>query len=217
MEEIKLDVFLRPEVGSGKIKSVRSQDLVPAVVYGGDKPPTNIKLDRRSYEKIMRTHRGQSVVFHLNVKEGEKSLRDYAAILKSEQHHPVSDSLLHVDFQRISLTEEIEVKVPVKSKGDAIGVKVDGGSLDHILWELDIVCLPTSIPEAIIVDVTDMKIGEVIHVKDMVLPAGVKTKHDPESIVFSLVHAMKEEGAGLLEEGLAPEPVVTKEKKKEAA
>lgn len=213
MEEIKLDVQLRDQIGTRKIKGIRRDDSVPAIVYGGEKGPTTIKLDRRTYEKIMRHHQGQSVVFHLDVMEGEKKLRDYAAIVKEEQHDPVSDKLLHIDFKRISLTEVIEVTVPIESRGEAVGVKDDGGSLDHAMWELDIVCLPANIPEKIQIDVTNLKIGDAIHVKDIVLPDGVETKHDLESIVFSVLPPMKEEVETEGEEGIAEEPEVIKEKK----
>ncbi len=193
MDEIKLDVQIRNQIGSRKVKALRKENFVPAIVYGGKKQgPTPIKVDRRAYEHVMRLHQGQSVVFHLNVLEGEKKLRDYSAIVKEEQHEPVSDDLLHIDFVRISLTEEIEVKVSINVKGEAIGVKEDGGSVDHTLWELDVVCLPTNIPEKIEVDVTELNIGDAIHVKDIVLPEGVVTKHDPEAILASVVPPMKE-------------------------
>lgn len=193
MDEIKLDVQIRNQIGSRKIKAIRKENYVPAIVYGGKKRgPTSIKVDRRAYEHVMRLHQGQSVVFHLNVLEGEKKLRDYSAIVKEEQHDPVSDNLLHIDFHRISLTEEIEVKVSVSTKGEAVGVKEGGGSLDHALWELDIVCLPTNIPEKIEIDVSGLNIGDAIHIKDIVLPEGVVTKHDPEAILASVVPPMKE-------------------------
>lgn len=193
MDEIKLDVQIRNQIGSRRVKTIRKEDFVPAIVYGGKKRgPTAIKVDRRAYQHIMRTHQGQSVVFRLNVLEGEKNLRDYSAIVKEEQHDPVSDDLQHIDFHRISLTEEIEVTAPISAKGEAIGVKEGGGSLDHALWELNIVCLPTNIPEKIEIDVTDLNIGDAIHVKDIVLPEGVTTKHDPEAILVSVVPPMKD-------------------------
>lgn len=214
MEEIKLDVQIRKEIGSRKIKSIRREDFVPAVVYGGGKRgPTVIKVDRRAYERIMKDHRGQSVVFHLNVLEGEKKLRDYSAIVKEEQHHPVMDTLMHLDFQRISLTEVIEVKVPIEIKGEAIGVKKDGGSLDQPLRELDVVCLPTDIPKRIEIDVSELNVGDSVHVRDLALPAGVKTNHDEEAIILSIVPPMKEEPEASPEEGELTEPEVTGEKK----
>ena len=216
MDEIKLDVQIRNQIGSRKIKAIRREDHVPAIVYGGKKRgPTSIKVDRRAYERIMRLHQGQSVVFHLNVLEDEKKLRDYSAIVKEEQREPVSDDLLHIDFHRISLTEEIEVKVPISSKGEAVGVKEGGGSLDHALWELDVVCLPTKIPEKIEIDVSELNIGDAIHLKDIVLPEGVTTKHDPEAILASVVPPMKEVEVPVEEEEGEPEVIGEKKEGEE--
>ncbi|HLF18254.1 MAG TPA: 50S ribosomal protein L25 [Candidatus Omnitrophota bacterium] len=213
MEEIKLDVQIRNEVGSRVIRSVRRENFIPAVVYGGaQKSPTVIKIDKRVYEKFMRAHRGQSVLFHLNIMEGEKKLRDYSAILRDEQHHPVHDHLLHLDFQRINLKEEIEVKVPIMPKGDAPGVKKQGGSLDQPLHDLDIVCLPMDIPDKINVDVSHLSIGDAVHVGDLKLPQGVRTKHDPLAMVLSIVPPMKEEIEVPAEQQIT-EPEVLKEKK----
>ncbi len=215
MEEIKLDVQVRVEVGSRKIKSIRRENAVPAIVYGGEAKPTSIKVDRSSYERIMRHHHGQSVIFHLNVLDGEKKLRDYSVIVKEEQHDPVSDRLLHIDFNRISLTKELEVKVPIETKGDPVGVKRDGGSLEHILWELSVICLPKKIPQKIVVEVGHLLIGDAIHVKDITLPEGVRTKQDPETILVSVIPPMKETAMAPAEGG-PTEPEVMKEKKPEA-
>jgi large subunit ribosomal protein L25 len=217
MEEIKLDALVRNQIGSRKVKAVHREDYIPAVVYGGDnKGATPIKVDRRVYERIMRHHQGQSVVFHLNVIDETKKARDYTVIVKEEQHDVVSDDLLHIDFQRISLTEELEVKVRLVTKGEAPGVKNDGGSLDHAMWELEVICLPTNIPEKIDINVSELQIGDAIHLKDIVLPPGVRTKHDPEAILVSVVPPMKEvevpvEG----EEEIEPE-VIKEKKEKEA-
>ena len=216
MEEIHLDAQIRDQIGRRNIKAVRRGDFVPAIVYGEKKDPTPIKVDRRAYEKIMRHHRGESVIFRLNVLEGDRKLKDYSVIVKEEQHEPVSDGLLHIDFRRISLTQEIEVKVQVATKGDPIGVRRDGGSLDHALWELDVICLPTKIPQKIEIDVSHLEIGDAIHVKDIALPEGVKTKHDPEAILVSVVPPMREVQAPA-EGAEVAEPEVIKEKKEQAA
>lgn len=215
MEEIKLDVQLRNQVGSRKIKSIRRENAVPAIVYGGETKPTSIKVDRSNYERIMRHHHGQSVIFRLNVMDGEKKLRDYSVIVKEEQHNPVSDQLVHIDFNRISLTKELEVKVPIETKGDPVGVKRDGGSLEHILWELSVICLPTKIPQKIVVEVGHLAIGDAVHVKDISLPEGVRTKQDPDTILVSVIPPMKEEAMAPAEGG-PTEPEVLKEKKPEA-
>lgn len=217
MEELKLEVQVRKELGSRKIRSVKRNNFIPAVVYGGKEKSTVIKIDRKMFEHIERLHKGENLIFHLNIMEGEKKLKDYPAIIKEVQHDPVTEKTLHIDFNRISLTEEIEVKVPIVAKGEAIGVKQDGGSLDHVLWELEVACLPTNIPQNIEVDVSSLKLNETIHVKDLKVPAGVKVKQDPETIVFSVTPPMKEispEQAAATE-AAATEPEVMKEKKVE--
>ena len=214
MEEIKLDVQIREQLGTRKVKKIRRSNAIPAVVYGkSDKKATAIRVDRALFERLMRTHHGQSVIFHLNIMSGDKKVKDYPALLKEEQHDPASDQLLHLDFQHISLTEEIEVKVAIHPVGDAVGVKKDGGSLDQLLWELDVVCLPTNIPQKIDINVSQLKIGDALHVKDLALPPGVKTKHDMEAIVVAVAAPMKEEVAPA--EGQPTEPEVLKEKPKE--
>ena len=213
MEEVKLDVFLRNELGKKNVRRLRRQNFFPAIVYGGEQEPTIVQVNRKIFEGIRRVHYGEGVIFHINVLEGERKLLDCSAIVKEEQHHPVTNDILHVDFKRISLTEEIEIKVEVKAKGEPIGVKKDGGALDHLIWELDIRCLPTQIPHHIEIDVSHLKIGDSIHVRDLVLPEGVKTDHDPDSIVFVVAPPMKEE---VEREGpQSIEPEVLREKKEE--
>ena len=216
MEEIKLDVQIRNQIGKEGSQKVRKEDCVPAIVYGGGKEPTAIKVDRRAFERIGRDHHGESVVFHLNVLDGEKKLRDYSALAKELQYHPVTDRILHIDFVRISLTEQIEVKVQIRVQGDSIGVKKNDGSVDHHLWEVDVICLPTQIPTHIDVDISELDIHDAVHVKDLVLPDGVVTEHDPEDVVVSIVPPMKEVEEEPVEgEGIESEPEVTKEKKKD--
>ncbi len=216
MEEIKLEVQVRKETGTRKAKSARRTNLIPGVVYGGGKEPTIINIDRKIFERIARTHRGETVIFHLNVMEGAKKLRDYSAITKEMQFNPVSDEILHIDFHRISLTEKIQVEVTIVPKGEAVGIKQDGGSLDQHLWKLDVVCLPTQIPHHIEVEVGHLKIDDKIFVKQLTLPAGVTTKHDPEDIVLAIVPPMKEIKPEEAAAAATPmEPEVIKEKPKE--
>ena len=215
MEEIQLDAQVRDEVGTRKIRGIRRNHAIPAVIYGGREKATAIKVDRTSFERIERSHKGGNVIFRLNVLKGDKKVKDYSAIVKETQYDPVTDVILHIDFHRISLTKEIEVKVPIVAKGEAIGVKQDGGSLDHHLWELTVVCLPTKIPQRIEVDISSLKIHDSIHVKDLALPEGVKTKQDTELIVFTVIPPMKEEVAVEAEAAAPTEPEVIKEKKEE--
>ena len=218
MEQINLDVQLRKVIGSAPSQKLRRALLIPAVIYGGGAKPTIIQADRKTYDRIHRQHAGESLIYHLNVLDNGKKIADFPAIIKDIQLHPVSDEVIHLDFNRISLDKEIEINVKVITKGEAIGVKRDGGTLDHTMWELDVICLPSNIPHHIEVDISNLGIHDGIHVKDLVLPAGVRTKHDPDSVVVTVAGSMREETAAPAEgeaAGTATEPEVLKEKKKE--
>lgn len=217
MEQIDLDVQLRNDKGSARARRMRRAHLIPAVIYGGHAKPTIIQAERKSYDRIHRQHLGESLIYHLNVLDQGKKVADFPAIIKDVQLHPVTDEVIHLDFNRISLNKEIEIKVKIITKGEAIGVKRDGGTLDHTMWELEIVCLPTSIPHHIEVDITNLGIHDSIHVKDLLLPSGVRHRHDPDSVVVTVAGSMREEVAAPAEEAAATptEPEVLKEKKKE--
>ena len=113
------------------------------------------------------------MVITLKVSSPEhKKVEEKPVIIKEIQAHPVHDEILHVDFNEISLTKRIVVKVPIHSVGEAVGVKQDGGTLEHVLWEVDVECLPTQIPGKLTVDVTSMKIGDFVQVKNLTVPEG---------------------------------------------
>jgi len=219
MEQINFDVQIRKTTGSAKSRQIRRTNLIPGIVYGGDSKPTNIQADRKAYDRIYRQHAGESLIYHLNLVDEGKKVTDFPAIIKDVQLHPVTDEVIHIDFNRISLDKEIEIKVKVLIKGEAVGVKRDGGTLEHLMWELDVICLPNNIPHHLEADVTNLGVHDSIFVKDLALPQGVRTKHDPESVVITVAGSMREETAATPAEGEAAaagsEPEVLKEKKKE--
>ncbi len=219
MEEIKLEAKTRDQIGSPKSRKLKRNGFIPGVIYGGSTRATAIQVERRTFERIIRLHQGQNVIFQLNVLEEnqkDKKAKEYSAITKEMQYDPVTDEVIHVDFQRISLTEKIEVEVNIVTKGEAIGVKQDGGSVEHVMWKLDVICLPTNIPSHIEVDISQLKIHDSVFVKDLVLSEGVITKHDLEAIVLTIVPPMKEIKPEEVAEAASPtEPEVIKEKPKE--
>ncbi len=221
MEAIYLETTVRESSEVGKSHLLRKKNFVPCVVYGEGKKTLALKVDRGHLIKFMHAHHGgANMVITLKVSSPEnKKAQEKAVLIKEIQTHPVSGDILHMDFNEVSLTKRIVVKVPVHSKGEPVGVKQDGGTLEHILWEVDVECLPTQIPEKLESDVAEMKIGDSIHVKDLAVPEGVVIKHDPEAIVFSVVAPLKEEvAAGEVVEGAgaatSAEPEVIKKEKK---
>ncbi len=220
MEVVYLEATIREDSEIGRRNVMEREGFVPCVVYGLGKKTLSLKIERSRLVKFMHAHHGaENMIITLKVGSGgSKKSEEKSVLIKEIQVHPVSGSLLHLDFNEISLTEAIEVKVPIHKKGEPAGTKQEGGTLEHILWEIEVECLPTEIPEKIEVDVSNMQIGDTIYVKDLILPAKVTLKHDPEAIVFHLEPPHKEEipAEAPVEgvEGAEPE-VIKKEKKLE--
>jgi large subunit ribosomal protein L25 len=216
MEEIILEAQKRQDIGKGKVTRLRHKSLIPAVVYGEGRLSLSIQVAARDFSRLIEVHRGESFVLTLRVKDNGKS-QDKSVLIKQVQYHPASEEILHVDFNEISLTKAIRVKVPLVAAGESVGVKQDGGVLDHILWELEVECLPTKIPKSIEVDVSQLKIGDSLHVSDIIVPPGVKILNDPQATILAVGMPTKEEVVSAVEEaaagGAKAEPEVIKEKK----
>jgi large subunit ribosomal protein L25 len=169
----------RVALGKQMAKRLRKDGLVPAVMYRGAQAfPCSVNL--KEFETLV--HReGRNVLVSLNL-DGE-----HTTIIKEIQHHPVKGGILHVDFHEISLTDKVVLEVPVVAVGTALGVRQDGGILEHRLYRVEVECLPTQIPDRIEVDVTNLAIGDSVHVSDLKVAADVRIVTDPERSVFSVV------------------------------
>lgn len=214
MEEVILEAQLRPEEGKSKAKLLRRTGFIPAVFYSAGKNSQSIKLSSHDFLRFIHQHHLESTVISLKIK-GQKT---HSVLAKEVQYNPVKEDVIHIDFQEISLTSKIKINVKIVPKGEPIGVKQEGGMLNHLLWELEVECLPTQIPEEIPVDVSQMKTGDAVHVRDLPLPPKVEAINDPDSLVLSVELPMKEEEiTPPPAEGEEPtEPEVIKEKKEAA-
>ena len=214
MEKVILNAEIRKETGKSKVKDLRNTGIIPAVVYKG-KDSVSIKVNLRELQNALRTDAGENVLIALIIKDDKKH-KERTCIIKEVQRSPVKEEILHMDFNEISLTEKIKVKVPIHPRGEAVGVKQDGGVMDHPLWEVEVECLPMDIPEKIIVEVAELKIGDSIYIKDLKVSPAVKILSDPELTVISIVPPSKEEVAEPVpgEEAVEPE-VIAKGKKEE--
>ncbi len=217
MEEIILEIQPRDELGKNKVKGLRGKGFIPAVIYAEGKKSQAIKVSNRQLSQLIHQHRLESMVINLKIQDAQKQ-KGRSCLIKEIQYDPVKGDIIHVDFNEISLTKVIKVNVPVVAKGEPIGVKLVGGSLEHILWEIEVECLPTDIPKGIEVDVSQLKIGDAIHIKDITFPPNIKVLNAPEAIVFSVTAPIKEEVVAPAVEGEEKqEPEVIKEKKETPA
>lgn len=211
MEEILLEAELRKGTGRANTKDLKEKGYLPAVLYSQGKESLSLQVSNGALIRLVHKHRIEGVIVTLKIKDDKKPR---ACLVKEVQYDPVHDSIIHVDFNEISLTKAIKVNIPVVAKGEPAGVKQEGGALEHILWEIEIECLPTDIPKDIEIDVSNLKIGDSIHIKDIQFADNIKVLTDPSAIVLSVAAPMKVEAPAEAVEGEEKqEPEVIKEKK----
>lgn len=184
MEKVVLKAEVRSVTGKSNAKVLRKKDIIPAVVYKGGGDALKLQFTVKDFEQVLHTKARENVIVTLKISSTDTEAKDKTVVIKEIQREPIKDRILHVDFNEISLTEMLKVNVPLASRGEPVGVKADGGTLEHVLWELQVECLPTNIPEKIDIDVSGLKIGDAIYVKNIVIPEGVKVLNDPELIAM---------------------------------
>ena len=217
MEKVLVKAEVRPGVGKRAAKDLRNQGLIPANVYKGGKEAMNLQLSERELSQALQTGAGENVLITLKISGGEKAVKDKTVLIKEIQREPIQYAILHVDFNEISLTDLLKVNVPLVAHGEPVGVKADGGILEHVLRELQVECLPSDIPEKIEVDVSAMKIGDSVLVKNITAPEGVKVTNDPELIAMIVKAPKVEVAAPEAAPGETAEPELIRKKKEEEA
>ncbi len=164
MEQINLNARIRKTTGNSPARSLRREGRIPAVLYGPKTEPILLSIDSREFEQIAKKSTIGSVLLNLQIQNG--NTESHPAMVKELQIHPVTQRFLHVDFYEIDMQRKIKVMVPVVVRGKAKGVE-DGGLLQIVRREIEVLCLPTEIPEAFEVDVSDLDIGDAIHLEDI--------------------------------------------------
>jgi len=171
MAEVSLKVLEREEKGKQASKRLRKQGYIPAVLYGLDLEPTSLSIEGKELILLLHTS-GRNAVFNLSI---GKKRKKYKTFIYDIQHDPLSGDIIHVDLKQISLDEKINVTVSVRLNGLPYGVKNEGGIIEHMLHSIDISCLPNDIPGDINLDISELHLGDVIHVSDL--------KHDNYEIL----------------------------------
>jgi large subunit ribosomal protein L25 len=204
-QSIQLKAEPRSALGSRANKRLRDSGFVPAVVYGHKEAVVPVTLPK----KEISTHLAKGAhVFDLTL-----SGKSEKVLVKDVQFDHLGIEVLHVDFARVSLDERVEVTVPLELKGTPKG-EADGGVLQQIVAELEIECVVTDIPDVITHNVSEMAIDDVVHIKDLKLPAGAKAMQDPDLIV-AMVKVIEEDAGAPAAEGETAEPEVIGRKPEE--
>ena len=181
MEQLDLKAQVRKTTGKGPARTLRREGRIPAVLYGPKTDAMMLSIDFKEFEQIVKKANVGSVLLNLQIQNGETSTRP--AMIKELQTNPVSGAFVHVDFYEIDMKRKINVSVPVVTRGKSAGVE-EGGMLQIVRRELEVFCLPTAIPESIEVDISDLTIGDSIHVREIALPDEVEL---PEDIDFTVI------------------------------
>jgi len=202
----------RARTGSGVLKQMRREGLIPSVIYGGGSENQNVKVDSKTFTDMLNHAVSDSILVNLEVEGGKAQL----AFLQDVQHDRLTNEILHVDFLAVDEKTEITANLPLELDGEPSGVKA-GGLLEQMLHSLEVRCLPKDLPEQIETDVTSLEIGDALNVGDINFPEGVAPTLSDDIVVALCAKtrvAASEEQEGEEEgEGDTPaEPEVTSEK-----
>jgi len=181
LEQLDLKAQVRKTTGKGLARALRREGRIPAVLYGPKTDSMMLSIDFKEFEQIVKKANVGSVLLNLQIQNGETLTRP--AMIKELQTNPVSGAFLHIDFYEIDMQRKINVSVPVVTRGKSAGVE-EGGLLQIVRREIELFCLPTAIPESIEVDISDLTIGDSIHVREITLPGDVEL---PEDIDFTVI------------------------------
>jgi large subunit ribosomal protein L25 len=212
-KQVKLKAEPRTATGRSAARKLKARGIVPAIIYGGKEKAQPLQLASRDVNVMLSHASGENILVELEI-AGEKSNR--TALVQEIQHSPVGGDVLHIDFHAVSMDQTIQADVPLEASGVANGVKNFGGLLEQSLKVVTVECLPRDLPDRITVDVSNLNIGDSIHVRDIQMPKGVTPKAHLELTAFSvLAPVVEEEPVPVAAEGAAAGPEVITEKKPE--
>ena len=190
MEQIDLKAQVRKTTGKSLARALRREGRIPAVLYGPKTDSMMLSIDFKEFEQIVKKANVGSVLLNLQIQNGETLTRP--AMIKELQTNPVSGAFLHIDFYEIDMQRKINVSVPMVTRGKSAGVE-EGGLLQIVRREIELFCLPTAIPESIEVDISELTIGDSIHVREITLPGDVELPEDIDFTVITLLAPKVEE------------------------
>src|SRR4030095_4393211 len=183
MAEILVSAKARNDRVKNAPRRRAARGMVPGAVYGGKKDNVAVSVDPKTLLKVLRSEAGRNTILSLDFGDGSKT----SAILKSWQVDPGKERFIHADFFRIAMDVAIRVKIPIATRGEARGVKVDGGILELIMREVEVECLPGDIPERLEVDVTDLGLHDAIRVSDLPPNAKIKVLEDADQVIIHVI------------------------------
>ena len=212
-KQLKLKAQIRAGVGRSAVNKIRNSGLVPAVIYGAKEPTQALSLNSREIHNLLARATSEHVLVDLEIADGDQ-VTNRLALIQEVQHHTLKRTVVHVDFHAVRADEKIHAQIPVETTGEPTGVKNFGGILELAMHSIEIECLPKDLPDMITLDVTELNVGQAIHIRDIALPEGVVAKGAPDLTIVR-VAAPKVEVEPVAAVVAAAEPEVIKEKKED--
>ena len=185
MDTMQLSSEIRTQTGKGSARKLRSTGKLPAILYGPETDTIMLTLDCTELEKTLKGKSAESVLLDLRIDSGKKG-QSKKVMIKEVQRDPVTRDYLHVDLFEISLKKELEVDIPIHLVNTPIGV-TEGGILQHVRREVKVSCMPDDLVDKIDVDVSDLDIGQSLHIGDISFPSGLKSLEDVDVTVVTVV------------------------------
>jgi large subunit ribosomal protein L25 len=192
MKSVTLKAYPRSLTRRPGTKKLRESGRVPAVIYGRQQAPQNLEVLSKDLDNILHHSASETVLVDLSVADDARPKR--LALVQEIQHHPLNARMLHVDLHEVAEDEKVTINVAVETVGDCIGVK-NGGVLEHVLFKLKVCGLPKDLPEALVVDVTNLEVDKVIHIGEIQAPAGTEIIGDKSFPVIACATPKTEEEA----------------------
>ncbi len=217
MKSVPLTAYPRTAARRSGVKKLRESLRVPAVIYGRLGKPQNLELKLKEIETLIHHSASENILVDLAIAE-DTTRPKRLALVQEVQHEPLSGAVLHVDFHEVAANEKVTVTISVEAIGEALGVKSNGGTLEHVIFKIKVRALPKDLPEVLQVDVSALDIGKAIHIGEIPAIAGVELLGDKKLRVFSvaapLTEAQEAEAAAAAGTG---EVEMIKEKKEDGA
>ena len=212
METLEIQVDARQTGGKRDARRLRRAGKIPAILYGPKTPPVPLELNKKEFSSRVAGLEGSHLV---RLKSAATTLADKVALVKEMQYHPITGEVIHTDLYEVDLTAKIQVNVPLHFVGKAVGV-VRGGILQPIVREIEVECLPLDIPQFFNVEVSDLDIGNAVHIEDMQMPENVTAIYESNFALMTVVPPTVEEAptaAAAPAEGAVAAPAAEEEKK----
>ena len=183
MKDLTINVTPREETGTGPSSRLRKEGKVPAISYGKSKEPTELSVDSRELTVALRVIGNSTPLVKIKSGEGKVS----TSVIQEIQRHPITDKFLHVDFREVAEDESVVLEVPVHARGEPWGVKNENGTLECVTHSVAVRALPKNIPDYVDCDVSKLKVGDLIHIKELPELVGVEYLDHAEQPVFTVI------------------------------